>query len=145
MPSWHGLAFHTTDHWNRESTCGFPTQRPVVRNCNIALMLAWTSCWTSIHMTGDLRRHEANVTSLCCTNMYPKRVASYVIMRQARQRFGVVLPIWQAQRQVGGWLFQVNIIADVMWWFHVRYNSYIVFEHAHGFNFQACQCWLDIE
>ena len=67
LMSWHGSTFciigplwgeSTDDRWillTKDQWC-----RPLM----LPFMLAWTRCWTSCRVDGDLRCHDAHVTSL---------------------------------------------------------------------------------
>ena len=48
---------------NPPVTGGFPPQRPRNAAVKFSLMLALANCWINRRIDGDLRRHEAHVTS----------------------------------------------------------------------------------
>ena len=65
---------HFPRYWPfvRESTVGFPSQRPVTRGIDISLICAWANAWVNNRDPGDLRRHGAHydVTVLAYCEWY---------------------------------------------------------------------------
>ena len=48
--------------WNPQITSGFSSHNKVM--CNFSLIFSWRSCWTNNRVVGDLRHHDAHVTSV---------------------------------------------------------------------------------
>ena len=56
MTSWYGNTFRITGPLSSHSWIHSFIRGPMMWSFNMALMLAWTSCWTNCRVTGDLSR-----------------------------------------------------------------------------------------
>ena len=66
---WSDASLHNgrreDDRWNLL----IPYKRLMIRSVDVPLILAWTSCSTNNRVVGDLKRHDAHVTSLSWRNI----------------------------------------------------------------------------
>ena len=64
VTSWHGNAFHITGPlWGEFMDCWWINLK-MASNVELLSFLCWTSCGTNSRVAGDLRHHDAHVTSL---------------------------------------------------------------------------------